>query len=700
MELNDVKVNSFNGLITTVADQKSLKPGTAVFGTKNWLTSQFRDSIELRLGTMRLGLTDAGTGKVTGLIVGVRPDGTEVPIFSTGRKIKYYNASTDDVAETGTDTLPEAADGEDIAFDQYSGPGGNFVFASSPNSSFYKIPVANPGSVIDQLMTTYRGLFRIKQGKTFLWNRKSLNGFKDYTSVLVMVDSNAIEADFTEITDENVGTGDGTTKVFTDTLAERTGKRTVFNILVAAPISVTNISAISTATSAVVTAAGHDLAVGDYVILHSVAGMTQINDKIAIVTAVSGNDVTIDINSSGFSAYSSGGTIGKCEYFTDDKNGILNSNLGGTGTINYATGAISVTFNTAPINANPLNAIYLWEDSTDDGILDITDTPTNFRQSDAGNMQNLFSIGADEYCMHSIKTYVLTMNATISNSTNLIYRSKVGIPYWRAAAETGEGIVYLDYTNPNSPAVRILQTSQFSTAIIPNDISEALELSTYGFDYPVIHDWGNYYILVCQNKTNAVNDTFNSVAFLYNKVSKLWDRCDFYASCLADYGGGLIAGDSISKNVNKIFSGYDDEVGVIDNAYITEQSNLGLSEGTQKFNLFNIDGFINPDQSFDIYASYDDSNFSLIGTVEGRGDYVDFTQGHIVGGSTVGDAVVGSGGQPNSFHFQYEFKVNSDRFHYIQLKFVAKGVGALQINGWTFKDRRYKGNRTLPNYQG
>jgi len=700
MELNDVKVNSFNGLITAIADQKSLKPGTAVSGTKNWLTSQFKDSIELRLGTARLGLTDAGTGKVTGLVVGIRPDGTEVPFFSTGRKFKYYDKATDDVVEAGTDILPESADGEDIAFDQYSGPGGNFIFASSPNSSFYKIPVANPMSVVDQMMTTYRGLFRIKQGKTFLWNRKSSNGFKDYTSVLVMVDSKAIESDFTEVSDENIGTGDGVTKTFTDTLAERTGKRTVFNILVASPISVTNITAITKAASAVVTAAGHTLSVGDYVILHGVGGMTEINDKIGIVTDINGNDFTIDINSTSFTNYTSGGTAGKCEYFTDDKNGILNSNLGGTGTINYATGAISVTFNTAPVNGNPLNAIYLWEDSTSDGILDTTDTPTNFRQADAGNMQNLFSIGADEYCMHSLKTYVLTMNATIQNSTNFIYRSKVGIPYWRAAAESGEGIVYLDYTNPNNPAVRVLKTSQFSSVVIPNDISETLELASYGFDYPVVYDWGNYYILVCQKITNAVNDTFNSVAFLYNKVSKLWDRCDFYASCLADYEGGLIAGDSISKNVNRLFNGYDDEGGVIDNAYITEQSNLGLVEGTQKFNIFNIDGFINPDQSFDIYASYDDGNFSLIGTVDGNGSYVDFTQGHIVGGSTVGEAVVGSGGQPNSFHFQYEFKVNSDRFHYIQLKFVAKGVGALQINSWTFKDRRYKGNRTLPTYRG
>ncbi len=53
------------------------------------------------------------------------------------------------------------------------------------------------------------------------------------------------------------------------------------------------------------------------------------------------------------------------EIFTDDKNGNLKGSAGGTGTINYITGAWSVTFVTVPSNtSNNIQATYVWEDST------------------------------------------------------------------------------------------------------------------------------------------------------------------------------------------------------------------------------------------------------------------------------------------------------------------------------------------------
>src|SRR6201999_2766109 len=53
------------------------------------------------------------------------------------------------------------------------------------------------------------------------------------------------------------------------------------------------------------------------------------------------------------------------EVFTDDKNGNLKGSAGGTGTINYITGAWSVTFVTVPWNtSNNIQATYVWEDST------------------------------------------------------------------------------------------------------------------------------------------------------------------------------------------------------------------------------------------------------------------------------------------------------------------------------------------------
>lgn len=70
--------------------------------------------------------------------------------------------------------------------------------------------------------------------------------------------------------------------------------------------SVTNITQ---ASQAVVTIGSHAFANGDVVHFSGVAGMTEINNLRGTVVNTGVNDITVDINSSGFAAYASGGTI-------------------------------------------------------------------------------------------------------------------------------------------------------------------------------------------------------------------------------------------------------------------------------------------------------------------------------------------------------------------------------------------------------
>lgn len=68
------------------------------------------------------------------------------------------------------------------------------------------------------------------------------------------------------------------------------------------------ITGISNAASAVVNIAGHDLAINDYVQFINVGGMTEINGLVGKITAVvAGVSITVNINSTAFSVYSSGG---------------------------------------------------------------------------------------------------------------------------------------------------------------------------------------------------------------------------------------------------------------------------------------------------------------------------------------------------------------------------------------------------------
>ena len=69
------------------------------------------------------------------------------------------------------------------------------------------------------------------------------------------------------------------------------------------------ITAITKASSAVLTVGTHTFLVGDSVYISGVAGMTKINGLRAVVSAVASTTITVTINSTVFSTYSSGGVV-------------------------------------------------------------------------------------------------------------------------------------------------------------------------------------------------------------------------------------------------------------------------------------------------------------------------------------------------------------------------------------------------------
>lgn len=69
------------------------------------------------------------------------------------------------------------------------------------------------------------------------------------------------------------------------------------------------VTAITKAASAVVTVGSHSFVTGESVHFTGVAGMTQINGLRGTITAYDATTITVNINSSGFSTYTSGGTV-------------------------------------------------------------------------------------------------------------------------------------------------------------------------------------------------------------------------------------------------------------------------------------------------------------------------------------------------------------------------------------------------------
>jgi len=70
-----------------------------------------------------------------------------------------------------------------------------------------------------------------------------------------------------------------------------------------------NITAITKAASAVLTIGSHPLVAGQSVQVSGVSGMTQINGLRALITAKDATTITVAINSTAFSTYTSGGAV-------------------------------------------------------------------------------------------------------------------------------------------------------------------------------------------------------------------------------------------------------------------------------------------------------------------------------------------------------------------------------------------------------
>jgi len=619
-----------HGTIDTLED-RSLPDGAAS-AALNWVTEG--DHVELRRGYNILGNTLTGSGKITGLIVAKKRDGSELIYRTRGKKLEYYNADTDEWEEVGTDILGDDADGKEISFAEYHPIAGDQLFINSPYGPFLKIMMANPTDYADMYDASknYKGYIQIKQHRMFLWGR-----LKDKTGLYLSYIDKQEFSDYTSVSGEVIGTGDGSTKTFSNTLAFKAAgaKRTCFGI--------------------------------------------EVTDGV--------------------------------ETFTDNKDGTLTGNKGGTGTINYMTGEISVTFNTAPNNGQDITCDYQWEDSTDGGVCDFTHSSprqagegVSFRQDEGGDIMSVASYGQDEYCFHEKKSWVLRLTTDDTNATNLIYREKSGIPNWRAAVPTAEGIYYIDNSSDKDPQMKSLMLQPLSGNVLPVPISRAKkyrntlqgkDLSDYEFDQAAGIEWGDKILFACRTKDSDVNNR----VIVYDKKKRTIDVMDYYVSCFAIYGGTLIAGDPLTNNVYTLFSGFDDDDSLINNYWEGNNSNLGFM-GLKKVKKLVIQGKIAKEQTIKVSASIDQGAWVEVGEIEGNGSYVDIGQAITVGSLTIGSREIGGGGTGvNAYNYKREMPLPFGKFNRIKLKFEATGIGYADISMIQFYDIRIKSEKIASKYR-
>ena len=395
------------------------------------------------------------------------------------------------------------------------------------------------------------------------------------------------------------------------------------------------------------------------------------------------------------------------EVYTDKGDGTLTGSSGGTGTINYSTGAYTTNRTGAG------TATYQWEDSTSGGIADFTGSTagqgTSFQQSEGGGqLQTINSFDNVYYCMHARKTWALTLaiDDTPASTSNVPYRENVGIPNLRASVETGEGIYYIDNVSEER-AVRLLTYERGgSQKVIPVPISNNIDLDAYEFDQAAGFEFGDWVLFSCRRSGSSKNDR----TLAYNRKWKTWDLLDYAATCFDTYNSALVAGDAFTNNVMELFSGLADDDAAIVNYWEGSLDDLDI-EGLKKTKKFKLEGLIGPDQKIKVSLSLDSGPFVEIGhadsgathtyAIEGGGTYVDHGQRVAVGSLTLGRGEVAGGSTGvEAYHYEREFKIGVDKFERAKIRFEAMDVGFASVSLYDHRDVRFKGKKTPRRYRG
>jgi hypothetical protein len=533
----------------------------------------------------------------------------------------------------------------DYAFSNYSSLAGTFTFAFGVDG-IYKMHNANPASSIALYDSSknFKGYAFIDRGRAILWNRpEDKTGL--YGSYIDRQDSTV----YTTVTNENLGTGDGSTKTFTGTLAFKGG------------------------------------------------GATR--NCFAVVIA---------------------DTDGGGESFKDNYDGTLTGSAGGVGTINYITGAYSVTFNTAPAAvANNVKATsYQWENSNAKGVTDFTHSATRlagegfvFPQDEGGDAIQSILIGQDGsyYSLKSQSAYNLANSDDDTTATNIVYRRNMGMPFLRAGASTGKGIVFMNTANIEKPELTILQRNPVGGDIEPLILFPHFKFANYLYDDCNIDTYERYVLIFCKTLTASANDT----VLLCDLAAGTVDIAAYNGRTSATSAGFLYIGSSITQTIYQLYSGFDDDGLSIDNYWISKGENLvphirpsikrPIPHGLKKVRYLRLKGSIDPDQSYEAYVSYDNAGFQLVGTILGSGTYVDNTQPQEVGVNFVGGSQIGGDVFSTIFPYFTELKIKAPKFRIRKVKFVAKGIGYVDIEQMTdhvitvFEDRLPKRFRQKQN---
>lgn len=378
------------------------------------------------------------------------------------------------------------------------------------------------------------------------------------------------------------------------------------------------------------------------------------------------------------------------EVFTDNYDGTLTGDAGGTGTINYTTGAFTITGQSGAGTAD-----YQWEDVTDNGIADFSKSATRLagegfvvRQDKGGDpIEVVIPHDGSYFSFKKSSVYQFTLDVYDTNPINELIRGDVGVESLRSAVATSAGIVFMNTGNPTRPQLNILQRNPVGDNFLTTQLFEQFKFQDYVYDDVVLEPWDKYIIVSCRE-----NSAENNRLLLCDMQQKTVDVAPYGGSSFTKDGGFLYMGDPVSQTSYEMFTGFDDMGIPVQNIWESKGETYG-TDVLKKTKKYRFRGSISPDQIIKVYLSLDSEAYQQIGTILGTGDYVDYNSTTAVGTSFVGEEVIGGSGDMLVYNFFMEIKVRLPKFRKRKVKFEATNIGYASIQEvqdfdiWTYQDK-------------
>ena len=233
----------------------------------------------------------------------------------------------------------------------------------------------------------------------------------------------------------------------------------------------------------------------------------------------------------------------------------------------------------------------------------------------------------------------------------------------------------MDTSKLDKPQLTILQKN-LTDNLEPFVLANQFDFSEYVWDNCAMSTFGEFIVFSGRTSDSSINNKL----FMYNVRRDTVDILSYSAKTVAVDSGLIYIGDSFTDNVYEILSGFDDDGSTIEN-YWTSNDERYDSEKLKKVKKLRLKGLISRDQDLQVYVSYDNDAFQLVGTILGDGAYVDLDSTYEIGSQGIGSSMIGgeSSSIEGSFYLA-ELKISTPKFRKRTIKLVANGIGYVSVN--------------------